>query len=281
MTTTATTTPDTFAPPSPDHPVLGRFLWNDLMVPDVEAATRFYLPVTGWTLTEWAMGEGVPPYVMWTAGAAPVGGVMRLTEAEAAGGADARWLAYIGTPDLEATYRDALALGARSIVPPTDIPTVGRFAILADPQGAGFAAFQPANASAPRTGMPSVGEFSWFELGTSDAEAAVDFYTRLFGWARTESMPMGPGRVYQMFGAGGTTLGAIYPAEPDAGAPAWLLYVRVADMAQSLDAVRRGGGQVLREPQEIPGGDFIAHCADTHGTRFAVHAAGHGVTATA
>jgi predicted enzyme related to lactoylglutathione lyase len=267
----AATPATSFAAPSTDQLVRGRFLWTDLMVPDVEAATRFYPAVTGWTLTSWVMGEGVPPYTMWTAGAAPVGGVMGMSAAEAAGGVPGRWLPYIGTPDVDATYRDALALGAQDVVPPRDIPTVGRFAVLADPQGAGFAIYQPSNAP-ERGGAPADGEFSWFELGTTDAEAAVAFYTRLFGWARTESMSMGPGKVYQMFGHGSTSVGAIYPVDPGAGRPYWLLYVHVADLAHALDAVRRGGGRVLAEPHEIPGGDYIARCADPQGAEFALHA---------
>ncbi len=275
MTNTAAATPATFATPAapaPDHSVRGRLLWTDLMVPDVGAATQFYPAVTGWTLTPWSMGEGVPPYPMWTAGAAPVGGVMGLSEGEVAGGTPARWLAYLGTPDVDATYRDALALGARGIVPPRDIATVGRFAILVDPQGAGFAVFQPATAPERRGGPPADGEFSWFELGTTDADAALAFYTRLFGWSRTEAMAMGPGQVYQMFGSDGTSVGAIHPAGLGGAEPRWLLYVRVADLTHALDAVRRGGGRVLMEPHEIPGGDFIARCADPQGAEFALHA---------
>lgn len=272
ITAATPATPATFAAPTPDHSVRGRLLWTDLMVADVEAATRFYPAVTGWTLTPWAMGEGVPPYTMWTAGTMPVGGVMGLSEGEAAGGTPARWLAYLGTPDVDATYREALALGARTIVPPRDIPTVGRFAILADPQSAGFAVFQPSTAPTPR-GRPLVdGEFSWFELGTTDTDAALAFYTRLFGWARTESMAMGPGQVYQMFGSEGTSVGAIHPADLGGAEPHWLLYVRVAALAPALDAVRRGGGRVLMEPHEIPGGDVIARCVDPHGAEFALHA---------
>lgn len=272
-TTPAATTPSaTYAAPDASTPtVRGRLLWTDLMVPDVEAATHFYPAVTGWTLSPWSMGEGAPPYTMWTTAAGPVGGVMALTPAEVEARAPGRWLAYLGTPDVDGTYQQALAMGARSIVPPRDIPTVGRFAILADPQGAGFAIYQPSATSAPHGGAPNAGEFSWLELGTTDAAAAVGFYTRLFGWALTEAMPMGPGQTYQMFGFPGTSIGAIHPAGPDVAAPRWLLYVRVADLAHAVDAVRAGGGRVLMEPHEIPGGDHIARCEDSQGVEFALH----------
>ncbi len=268
-TRTPATAPLTFTPPASDRAIRGRLLWTDLMVPDVGAATQFYADVIGWALTTWSMGEGIPPYTMWTAAAGPVGGVMGMSEAEVASGAPARWLAYIGTPDVDATHRDALALGAREIVPPRDIPTVGRFAVLADPQGAGFAIFQPTNAPEPSQGAASDGQFAWIELGTADPAAAIAFYTQLFGWALTERMEMGPGQAYQMFGVDGSTFGAIYPAA-SAAAAQWLLYVRVPDITRSVDAVRRGGGRVLMEPNEIPGGDYIARCADPQGAEFAV-----------
>lgn len=273
MTTPATA--PTAAPLTPTaSTVRGRFLWYDLMTPDVDAATRFYSAITGWTLTPWATGEGRPPYTMWTNHDAPLGGVMTLSAEQAARGAPPHWLAYIGTPDVDATHHEALALGARSLVAPTDIPTVGRFAVLADPQGAPFAVFQPSTPGAPPAGMPAVGEFSWHELATTDGAAAFPFYATLFGWAPTEAMDMGADGVYQMFGQGGATYGGIFtPPCDDTMRPHWLLYVRVPDLDAALDAVRRGGGQVLNGPMEVPGGDHVAQCQDPQGGHFALHTA--------
>lgn len=256
--------------------VRGRFLWYDLMTPDVDAATRFYAAITGWTLTPWASGEQVAPYRMWTNGPVPIGGLMPLSVDEAAGSAPAYWLAYIGTPDVDATYAQAVALGAHTFVAPSDIPAVGRFAVLADPQGAAFAVFQPANPRAEAPGMPPVGAFSWFELATTDRVAAADFYAQLFGWTPTTSMDMGDNGVYQMFGQGGITYGGIFDRRGAKLPPHWLLYVRVVDMDRALDAVRQGGGQVLNGPMEVPGGDHVAQCLDPQGAPFAVHVTAHG-----
>lgn len=272
MTTPATTA----AAPTPLTPaaasVLGRFLWHDLMTSDVAAATRFYAAVAGWTATVFGAEEGKAPYLMWLAGERPVGGVTtRQDDPEAP---PAFWMAHVGTPDLDGTYAAALALGARSHVPPTVIPTVGRFAIVADPQGAPFSLYEPADAGASaarRPDVPGVGEFSWYELATGDALAAFDFYERLFGWERTETMDMGPIGPYVMYGQGGTTYGGMFNAGPGA-APAWLLYVRVDDVERAVAAVRAGGGEVLRGPMEVPGGDVIAQCRDPQGAFFAVHA---------
>ena len=270
------TTPATTATPSPltatAANVRGRFLWHDLMTSDVEAATRFYGAVAGWTTTPFSAEDGKAPYLMWLAGERPVGGVTARPDDPNAPAAV--WMAHIGTPDLDATYAAALALGARSHVPPTAIPTVGRFAIVADPQGAPFAMYEPADGSAVAArppAAPGVGEFSWHELATSDAHAAFAFYERLFGWERTDTFDMGPMGEYVMYGQGGSTYGGMF--NPGAGVdPAWLHYVRVDNVERAVEAVRAGGGTVMNGPMEVPGGDMIAQCQDPQGARFAVHA---------
>ena len=91
--------------------------------------------------------------------------------------------------------------GGRLLHGPVDIPTVGRVAVLMDPQGAAFAAHTAAGtAPGGHDGPWGVGEFSWHELATTDPDAAFGFYSDLFGWAKTEAMDMGPGGTYQMFG---------------------------------------------------------------------------------
>ncbi len=77
-----------------------------------------------------------------------------------------------------------------------DIPTVGRIAVIQDPQGAMIAVYTPADVAPRHDGEPATGEFSWHELSTSDYQAAFDFYAALFGWVKGEAMDMGPGGVY-------------------------------------------------------------------------------------
>lgn len=267
---------------APTAPARGRFIWHDLIVPDVEAATHFYQAVAGWRVTPAPMSDGQPPYTMWKNGAVPVGGVMARSVEVTAPAASAYWLAYIATPDLEATYSEALALGARAIVPPRDVAlvppagasTVGRFAVLADPQGVTFAAYEPADPRPQPGGAPTAGTFSWHELETTDRRAAFAFYAQLFGWAPMETVDMGPNGVYQVFGQGGTAYGGIFDRERDTTAPHWRVYVSVADLTRALGAVRAGGGQVLAGPMAVPDDDCVAHCADPQGARFALHASG-------
>jgi predicted enzyme related to lactoylglutathione lyase len=248
---------------------LGRFLWYDLMTTDPAAAQDFYRSVTGWG-TETFEG-GPKPYEMWTRDGQPLGGLMQLPEEAVAAGAPPHWLAYIGTPDVDATSTRAAELGGAVIVPPTDIPTVGRFAVIADPDGAVFALFAPAMDAPPHPGMPGVGEFSWHELMAGDYEKGFAFYRDLFGWKVHEDMDMGEYGIYRIYGGEGPPLGGIMTRPPEMPVAAWLFYIRIGDLDAAVERVRAGGGQVVNGPMEVPGGGRIAQCADPQGAMFALH----------
>jgi uncharacterized protein len=211
-------------------------------------------------------------YTMWTVGERPIGGIMKLPDEAVAGGARPHWLAYVTVPDAEATTARAQELGGKVMKPVSNIPTVGRFSVVADPQGALIAPYTPENPGAQPEGMPPVGDFTWHELATTDHEAAFNFYHELFGWEKTSAMDMGPDGVYQMYGYNGTTLGGIYNKPTNApGPPAWVHYARVADVNAAVETTRQKGGQVLNGPMEVPGGDLIANILDPQGAQFAVH----------
>jgi predicted enzyme related to lactoylglutathione lyase len=250
---------------------LGRFVWYDLMTTDTAAAQDFYKQVVGWKTQVW---EGSSqPYTMWTRGETPIGGVMGLPQAAQA---PPHWLTYIATPDIEQTVRQAQQRGGKVHHPVTPIPTVGKFAVLQDPQGAFFAPFEPEQSSDGEWN-PQPGDVSWNELVTSDWQAAYDFYHALFGWEKTSAMDMGPGGTYQMFGekANGRPYGGMYNFMPDMPPmpPNWLPYVRVTNLDASVERVRKLGGQVLNGPMEVPGGDRVAQCMDPQGAAFALHEA--------
>ncbi len=248
----------------------GRFVWYDLMTTDPDAAEGFYKQVVGWGTAPWEGGE--MPYTMWMNGETAVGGLMQLPAEAAAAGAPPHWLAYIATPDVDATCVLAREFGGTVIKEAIDIPEVGRFAVLADPQGAVFAAYSPASEAPGHGGPPQIGEFSWHELATTDHEAAYAFYRELFGWEKTDSMDMGDMGIYQMYGRQGIPLGGMFnkPAEMP-GPSAWLYYAKVDDVHAAAERVRERGGQILNGPMEVPGGDHVVQCMDPQGAVFALH----------
>ncbi len=256
-------------PLSAAAPTRGRFLWHELMCRDTQKALAFYPAVAPWTTMSMSPAEGVAPYSMFVNGEIPMAGVMAIPEA-AGDRQPTAWLPYIGTPDVDATSSEAASLGAMVMMPPTDIPTVGRIAVLADPQGAQFALFAPATPYGAEA-APKPGEFSWHDLAASDPDAAFSFYERLFGWKKTQSMDMGANGVYQMFGRHEFTYGGVYRCAVGKETPHWHSYVQVPDLDRSCDAVRASGGTVDMGPHEVPGGDRIAMCTDNQGAGFALH----------
>jgi hypothetical protein len=182
------------------------------------------------------------------------------------------WFAHITTPDVDAAVATATRLGGRLLAPVRDIPTVGRYAVLADPQGATFSAFAPENQSPDTEGPPPVGQFMWQELTTSDAVAAFSFYHTLFGWEHTSEMDMGPDGKYYMFGLkqDGEALGGMYSGATGGQKPAWLHYIRVTDVDRSALQIPKLGGKVVRPPMAVPGGSRIVVGLDPQGAAFAL-----------
>ena len=244
----------------------GKFVWFDLSTPDAKGAQDFYGKVAGWGTQKFDQMD----YTMWTANNAPIGGIMP-PNVDQKEGVPPHWLAYITVPDVDATVKQAESLGGRTYVPGTDIPTVGRFAVLADPQGAVFSVFKPLTAPGPDAD-PAIGEFSWHELMTTDYAAAFKFYQALFGWDKQAEHDMGEMGIYLLFARNGRELGGMFNRPPGVQAPPnWLQYIRVDSADAAAERVKASGGQILNGPMEVPGGDRIAQCMDPQGAAFAVH----------
>ena len=109
------------------------------------------------------------------------------------------WAMYVGVPTLEDAVAKIKQLGGSELSPVIDVPTVGRMRMMKDPQGAAFYIYQPATPESARKAAPQVGEASWHELNTTEAPAAMKFYSELFGWQPSETMDMGPMGKYHMF----------------------------------------------------------------------------------
>src|SRR5437868_14131500 len=108
----------------------GRFVWYEYLAKDPKKAIEFYTDVVGWK-TEQIRDD----YVMWVGSQGPLGGVMKLPDEAVKVGAPPNWMAHVQVQDVDATTAQFKKLGGRAYKEPTDIPTVGRFAVLADPQG--------------------------------------------------------------------------------------------------------------------------------------------------
>ncbi len=109
----------------------GAFSWNELMTSDVDGAKSFYSKMFNWQLED---VKGDMPYTMAKAGEQEIAGLMP-TPPEAAG-MPPMWGGYVTVDDVEASANQAVELGGKVLLEARDIPDVGRFCVISDPQGA-------------------------------------------------------------------------------------------------------------------------------------------------
>ncbi|HWT30337.1 MAG TPA: VOC family protein, partial [Propylenella sp.] len=227
---------------------------------------EFYSGQFGWTKGE-AMDMGpMGKYQLFAAGGDPIGGMMNKPDAVPSPG----WLGYILADDVDAATEAVRQAGGKVHRLPADIPDVGRFSVVADPQGAMFMLFKPSGGDNPPAPPMTPGHVGWRELYTSDWEQAFEFYAGQFGWTKAEAIDMGPMGKYQLFAAGGDPIGGMMN-KPDAiPSPAWLFYFAVPAIDAAAARVTEKGGQVLNGPMEVPGGSWIVQCMDPQGAAFAL-----------
>lgn len=244
----------------------GRFVWYELITSDPGAAGHFYGAVAGWQARD--AGMAGLDYTILSATGIDLGGLMPIPP-EAAGAAPG-WIGYIAVEDVDGMAGRLADTGGQVHHGPADIPGVGRFALVADPHGAVFALFQGMADEMPPQAQPGTpGHAAWRELYAGDLDQAFDFYAGLFGWTRAEAIDMGPMGVYQLFAAGGETIGGMMTRPPEVP-PSWTFYFACDGIDAALDRVTANGGTLLHGPQQVPGDAWIIQCRDPQGAAFAM-----------
>jgi uncharacterized protein len=243
------------------------FVWYELLTHDVEAAKAFYAKVVGWTLQEWPM-PGMT-YTLFNADGSGVGGMMPMPQDARDAGMKPFWGIYIAADDVDAAAEQLQRRGGAIHKPPNDIPEVGRFAVVADPQGAIFNLFKPS-----RPGERSVsnlpGQVGWHELHAKDGSSAWEFYSGMFGWQKGQAVDMGPMGTYQIFLIGSAQSGAIFNSPAAARASFWLIYFNVGDIDAAGRRLTEAGGKITAGPHQVPGGQWILQAVDPQGAAFAL-----------
>lgn len=115
------------------------------------------------------------------------------------------------------------------------------------------------------------GQFSWVELGTTDAEAAKRFYGPLFGWTFLDA-PGGPGTTYAMCKLGDAEVAALYTMgkEMQGVPPHWLPYVTVSDVDAVATKFAAGGGKIMKDAFDVPEVARMAVVQDPTGATLAL-----------
>ena len=224
----------------------GRWVWHEVMSTDVAKAQAYYEAMFGWAGQTMPMGD--TPYVMFKAGEAPVAGMM-----PAQGGAPSHWLSYIDVGDVDAVTARVPALGGEVLVPPFDIPNIGRCSILKDNTGAAVAFFQGVEGggeSRDWNAPPAPFSVCWTELMTHDVDKACGFYGELVGW-KVEAM----GPDMKVFKVGEASVGSVGEIPPGAQGmpPYWMSYVLVPGVDDYQAKSEGLGATTLMGDTEIPG----------------------------
>jgi predicted enzyme related to lactoylglutathione lyase len=227
---------------------VGRFVWHELHTGDRPKATKFYQQLFAWETKDVPMGPG-EPYTLCLQGGTDFAGI---TKSMAPAHVPPHWLPYIGVDDVDASAAKIKQLGGKTLMDPTDIPDVGRFAAVADPQGAAFAIYKGKRPYPAEAERPPVGAFCWEELYTSDPAAAAQFYAAAFGYS-IEETDMGPMGVYRVLKRGERYTAGIMKNLPSGpGVPHWVEYVGVANVDDATKRAKDLGAEVYMQPRDIP-----------------------------
>ncbi|MEZ4474296.1 MAG: VOC family protein [bacterium] len=209
---------------SEKHYNFGHFVWRELLTPAVDEAKAFYgrcaLEVQGMEM------PGGSTYTVIEAGGKGIGGIMTPPMA----GIPPHWMSATRRCPMDAAAESVKAHGGGVMAGPMDI-SVGRLAVVTDPQGAALTVWKGAEGDGGPPGMPGLGEFCWETLVTPDAEASKAFYTAALGW-KAGAGPGGPDMA--VFEAAG---GAVADIQPSTRAPPhWPMYIVVPEAAAAREA---------------------------------------------
>lgn len=252
----------------------GDFIWYELMTTDAEGAKAFYDAVVGWNI-----GEGAEEYqgyrMINRSDGKFAGGVLPLTDEMTQHGARPTWLGYVNVANVDDAVAAIEKAGGKALMPPFDIPNVGRIAMVTDPQGAPFYVMKPIPPAGQEKQASDVfspdqpQRVSWNELSTSDPAAARKFYGEQFSWGSDEFMDMGELGEYRFLDHDGRRIGALCGVM-QGQQPKWRYYFRVPSVSAAKDIAEQKGGKVHMGPHQVPTGDYIVIGTDPQGAEFAL-----------
>lgn len=246
----------------------GTFSWFDAGLPDVDAGKRFYSDVLGWSFVDVPMGHD-EMYSMAQVRGLDVAAIFPQRPEMKAAGVPPFWQTYITVTNVDETAAKVEGLGGKLMMPPFDVMSAGRMALIQDPTGAVTALWQPKNSiGAKLVGDP--GSFVWAELMTTDTDKAAAFYGSLLGWTCKDSGM--PNIKYFIFSVGEQGHAGMMKITPEMGPiPSnWLTYFNVEDAGAALERAERQGAKALMPIEEVPSvGRFVA-IQDPQGAVFAI-----------
>lgn len=239
----------------------GKFAWYEHVSREPKRAQAFYKEVLGWRVEPYALGKDT--YDMICKGDEMLGGYTAPGNGE-----PAHWISYASVEDVDAAAKTAAKNGGKVVSPPVEAPEIGRWARIADPQGAELYVFKSAMGSTPDPKQTPPGQFIWNELHTTDPKGALSFYEKVVGF--THKSMDGPGGTYHIIGRNGVDRGGITHFLAPGTPPHWLPYVCVEDADATIARAKKAGATIQFGPEDIPGVGRFGTIQDPTGAVFAV-----------
>jgi predicted enzyme related to lactoylglutathione lyase len=248
----------------------GAFSWIELGTTDQNAAKTFYTSLFGWTFEDSPMGPG-DFYTMFQADRRNVAAAYTLREAERSMGVPPHWNLYVTVASADKSAAKAAELGGQVVAGPFDVFIYGRMAVILDPTGASICIWEPKEHIGACT-ISEPGSLCWADLMTPDPEAAMKFYTGLFGW----TLVPGEGG-YQHLKNGEAFIGGIQSADqmPPGAPPHWMTYIQVADIQASTDKARELGATICVGPMSVGNAGSMTVLSDPQGAFLALFEVAH------
>jgi predicted enzyme related to lactoylglutathione lyase len=248
---------ESVGPLSP-QPLVGKFVWHDLVTDDAAAVKPFYEKLLGWKFAETErLGQ---PYSIIEADGRAIGGIV------AGKGAAPQWLGYLSVPDVDRAIGQVRDGGGDVLRGPLDVGA-GRAAVVTDPEGAVLGLVRATKGDPADEGVPPTGRFLWMEELSKDPAAMTSFYARLVGYDVQERS--GGTGDYFVLVQQHPRAGVLRSPAPEIH-PAWLTYVRVEDAAALSKRAEELGGRVVMAPRPDVRGGTLALVADPGGAVFAL-----------
>jgi hypothetical protein len=242
----------------------GKFVWRDLVTEDPAACRRFYGDLLGWEFEDTRRGDR--PYVLARLGGRYVGGIVAIPPDQSQ--ELSQWLGYMSVPDVDAAVAQVTQAGGRALVAPREVGSIGRAAVVVDPQGAAVGFLRRAAGDPADEPSPIVGRFFWMEYLARDPDAALSFYKALAGY-ESEARQTPAGFPYQVLTRGRPRAG-LMKIPNESVRPNWLAYVRVEDPAALAARVVSLGGKVLIAPRPEIRNGTLAVISDPSGAVLAL-----------
>lgn len=222
----------------------GRFVWFEYVSQDARKAQGFFGELFGWSTKAVPLPEG-----SYTMIAASDGNTIGGYAPGPAGQKEAGWLPYLQVQSVADISEKLKKAGGSVMKPAFKVGDIATMAVVMDPQGAGFALWQPVKAEEPPAA--AAGHFCWNELASKDPAASVKFYTQIGGFT-TKSMDMGPGGTYHLLESDGKSRAGVMAQQMPNQPHTWLPYVQVANADQTADKAKRLGATIVVPPTQIP-----------------------------